>query len=134
MKAASRLYLTLFFIVTTCLTYSQNASVNSIKLDPDKVKLFSKYLEFKHGLEPGGFESWVLNNPDLYIKEMWYQTESFYVKRNHLSEGITLNEGAIEISRFESHRKANEEAIVVLPGFKDVLVLLPANKLIYKPN
>ena len=70
----------------------------------------------------------------LYAQEMWYFSESFYVKRDHLSSGIVLNEEIIDISRFESHRKDNEEAIVELLGFKDVLVLLPKSKLIYKPN
>ncbi len=69
----------------------------------------------------------------LYAKEMWYYTESFYVKRNYNNEGITLDESIIDISRFESQRKENEEAIVTLPGFKDVIVLIPNNKLIYKP-
>lgn len=44
-----------------------------------------------------------------------------------------MNEEAIDITRFESNRKQNEEATVIIPGFKDVIVLLPTNKLIYKP-
>jgi hypothetical protein len=64
---------------------------------------------------------------------MWYYTESFYIKRDHLPDGITLNEAAIDITRFESKRQANVETIVTLDGFKDVLVLIPGNDLIYKP-
>ena len=47
--------------------------------------------------------------------------------------GVVSHEEAIDISRFESNRKQNEEAIVIIPGFKDVIVLLPTTKLIYKP-
>jgi hypothetical protein len=64
---------------------------------------------------------------------MWYYSESFYVKRNALNEGVTLNEEIVDISRFESQRKENEEVTVTLGGFKDVIVLLPAKNLIYKP-
>jgi hypothetical protein len=64
---------------------------------------------------------------------MWYFSESFYIKRNYSNDGVAMNEEAIDISRFESNRKQNEEAIVIIPGFKDVIVLLPTTKLIYKP-
>lgn len=73
------------------------------------------------------------NKPHEYLKELWYYSESFYVKRNHLQEGVTMDESMIDITRFESSRKEGEEAIILLPGFKDALVLLPINKLIYKP-
>ena len=58
-------------------------------------------------------------------------SESFSVKRNHSTEGITLNEEIIDVVRFESQRKENEEVIITLPGFKDAIVLMPTNKLFY---
>lgn len=135
MKFLTKSFAIVLFCVISLFSFSQNASNSPntiIKLNPDKVNVFVKYLEFRHSFDPGGYDTWKKENPDLYQKEMWYYSESFYIKRNYLSEGISLPEGSIYIPRFESSRKANEEAIVVLPGFKDVLVLLPENKLIYK--
>lgn len=106
--------------------------VEEIKLDPEKVKKYQPYIEFKHGGQQS-FPVWKENNKMLYAKEMWYYSESFYIKRNHFAEGYTLNEEIIDITRFESQRKADEETIVKLPGFKDALVLIPSSKLIYKP-
>ena len=94
--------------------------------------MYLPYVEWKHGGKEN-FQEWKNQNTVLYYKEIWYYSESFYVKRDHLNQGVVLNEEIIDISRFESARKENEEAIVVLPGFKDALVLLPLNKLIYKP-
>jgi len=122
----------LFILVCVAISFASYAQVNEIKLNPEKVKKFLPYVEYKHG-GTSGFPAWKETNKLQYTKEMWYYTESFYVKRNHLNEGITLNEEIIDISRFESNRKENEEVIVVLPGFKDALVLMPVNKLIYKP-
>ena len=79
-------------------------------------------------------KKWKNNNTYQYYKELWYYCESFYVKRNHLPQGVELNESMIDITRFESSRKEFEEVIIILPGFKDALVLLPAYKLIYKPK
>lgn len=108
------------------------AQVNSLELKPENEKKFTPYMFARHG-GPDGISDLKKNNPHLYLKELWYYSESFYVKRNHLSEGVSLDASIIDISRFESNRKLNEEAIVVLPGFKDALVLLPLNQLIYKP-
>src|SRR5574343_423196 len=83
--------------------YSQN-----ITLDSNRVNIFIKYLKFNHSFENGGFETWKANNPDLYLKEMWYYSESFYIKRNHFTDGVTMNEGSIYIPRFEKHRKDTE--------------------------
>lgn len=116
-------------ILISNFSLAQNSS--SIKLDPAKVLIFEKYLSFRHSFEPGGFALWKTNNPELYAKEMWYQSESFYIKRNHLASGLTMNEGMIDVCRFEHLRKEKEEVIVPFPGFKDVMVLLPKNKLIY---
>ncbi|MEO6304955.1 MAG: hypothetical protein ABIP51_17470 [Bacteroidia bacterium] len=121
------------FITISSFAFSQDPTDwSKVKLDPIKEKKFQPYLEIRHN-EKGDYQTWKANNKFQYIKEMWYFTESFYIKRNHTSIGETITEEAIDISRFESNRKANEEAIVVVPGFKDVIVLLPTNKLIYKP-
>jgi len=120
-------------IFTTMSFFSFSQDWSKIKLDADKEKKFEPYIQIRHSSTPSEYKIWKENNKFQYIKEMWYFSESFYVKRNHLSQGETLNESIIDISRFESSRNATSEAFVTLPGFKDVIVLLPANKLIYKP-
>lgn len=121
-------------VILSSLSYSQVNSFDSdeLKPDPAKEKMYLPYLAIRHGGLPK-IEEWKKQNTYQYYKELWYFCESFYVKRNHLTQGVELNELIIDISRFESSRKENEESIVILPGFKDALVLLPANKLIYKP-
>lgn len=117
------------------LAWSQNAGlgVDLYKPDHEKELKFLPYIAIRHG----GMEAiatWKSNNTVQYYKELWYFCESFYVRRNVQTEGVTMDEGAIDISRFESFRKANEESVVVMPGFKDVLVLLPGKDLIYLPQ
>lgn len=107
--------------------------IQDIKLDPEKVQKFGVYVKYKHSYEPG-FEVWKENNKLLYAKEMWYYTESFYIKRDHFLDGLVLNEEIIDVSRWEYMRKPDEEVFVRITGFKDALVLLPGNKLLYKPN
>lgn len=131
MKTSIKLFLLSLCLGVSFSAFSQNS--DGIKLNAAKVKMYTPYMQFKHGWDADGFAKWKSTNKMLYAQEMWYYTESFYVKRNYNAEGITLNEEIIDISRFEKERKENEEAIVQLPGFKDVLVLMPANKLIYKP-
>ncbi len=104
-----------------------------IKLDPVKVEKYLPYIKYKHSWE-GDFETWKSNHKLLYTQEMWYFSESFYIKRDHFPDGGVLNEDIIYISRYESQRKENEEVIIKLPGFKDALVLIPGNKLLYKAN
>lgn len=130
MKALTKLYLVSFSLFFFFISNSQN---EKIQLDSNKVKMFIKYPQFKHDIISGGFYQWKNDNPGLYLKEMWYYTESFYIKRNYLTTGITLNEAAIDVTRFESQRQAAAETIITLDGFKDVLVLIPGNDLIYKP-
>lgn len=130
-------FLFIAFLFISSGTFAQVSSSSptsnpEIVLDPSKVVKFEKYCVFKHDLEPGGFLVWKANNPDLYLKEMWYYTESFYVKRDYLGQGITMDESMIDVSRFEKGRLATQETIVTFPGFKDVMVLLPKNKLIYR--
>lgn len=127
MKNLFRVVLVALFSIGALSSFSQD-----ITLDSNKVNIFIKYLKYNHSFEAGGFEAWKDNNPDLYLKEMWYYSESFYVKRNYLNEGVTMNEGSIYIPRFEESRKENEESIVIIPGFRDVIVLIPSNQLIYK--
>lgn len=114
------------------LGFSQ-VNTDPLKPSPEKEQKFLPYLAVRHGGMPA-IDTWKNNNTIQYYKELWYYCESFYIKRDHLDAGITLDESIIDISRFEASRKENEEAIVILPGFKDVLVLLPATKLIYKPQ
>ena len=121
------------FILASFISFSQNpVDWSKIKLDPIKEKQFQPYLEIRHN-QGAGYQAWKENNKFQYVKEMWYFTESFYIKRNVSTTGETINEALIDISRFENNRKQNEEAIVNVPGFKDAIVLIPANKLIYKP-
>jgi hypothetical protein len=129
MKTYVKLLVVAIFMGLTSLSYSQ---VEEIKLNPVKVKQFTPYLQHRHG-GAEGFETWKNNNKLQYAKEMWYFSESFYIKRNHLNDGVAMDESMIDISRFENQRKANDEAIITLPGFKDAIVLIPAKKLIYKP-
>lgn len=121
--------LAIAFVVLSLVSYSQN--VNDIKLNSDKVNKFQPYVEVRHGGK-AAFNVWKENNKVQYVKEMWYFTESFYVKRNAFTEGVTLDESIIDIARFEDQRKANEEVSIHLPGFKDAIILLPSSKLIYK--
>jgi hypothetical protein len=123
----------LFLSVLVLMSFLSFSQMEQIKLNPEKIIKFGPYVEYKHGGKEN-FPSWKENNKILYTKEMWYYTESFYVKRNHLTEGIELNEEIIDISRFEAQRRENEDAIVILPGFKDALVLMPSKDLIYKPE
>lgn len=128
MKTNSKLFLLIVMMSMSLLSFSQDFS--KIKIDPIKEKKFQPYVAVRHG---GGqeFNTWKENNKYQYVKEMWYFTESFYIKRNANAEGVTLDESIIDISRFDINRKASEEAIVNLPGYKDVIVLLPTDKLIY---
>ena len=112
------------------LGYSQ---INPVELNSDKIKLYTPYMAARHGGNEG-LQNYKASNRVAYQKEMWYFTESFYIKRNHSNSGITMDDGMIDITRFEQYRKADTDAIVELPGFKDALVLLAKNKLIFKPD
>jgi hypothetical protein len=128
MKTNMRLFLLAFLMTLSFSSFSQDWS--KVKLDPIKEKKFLPYVETRHG-GPEVFAKWKEDNKFQYVKEMWYMSESFSVKRNHSTEGITLNEEIIDVVRFESQRKENEEVIIALPGFKDAIVLMPTNKLFY---
>jgi hypothetical protein len=111
---------------------SQVGSTIEFKPDPSKEAKFFPYLATRHG----GIEAtreWKKSNTVQYYKELWYYSESFYIRRDYLSEGVFLNDEMIDVSRFENNRKENEEAVVVFPGYKDVMILIPSNQLKYKP-
>lgn len=129
MKSSIRIIL-LFAIAT--LSQHIFAQANSLELNPEKEKNYTPFMLKRHGGKEG-LASFKQSNPHQYLKELWYYSESFYVKRNYAAEGIALNETQIDISRFEGSRKENEESVILLPGYKDALVLLPNSKLIYKP-
>ncbi len=121
-----------FFIFFYIFSEAQITSPNDLKPNAEKEKKFLPYVAILHGgIEK--LEAWKQENTYQYFKELWYYTESFYISRNYLKEGLVLNEEIIDISRFEFNRKQSEESIVLIPGFKDALILYPSNKLIYKP-
>lgn len=128
MKTSFKLFLLCVLMSMSFMSFSQDWS--KAKLDPIKEKKYLPYMELKHG-GPAEFPTWKENNKYQYIKEMWYYSESFYVKRNHLSKGVALDESIFDVSRFENQRKQNEETIIVLDGFKDAIVLKPAKDLFY---
>lgn len=131
MKNMKKTTIMIAFLLSTMMVKSQTIW-DEIKIDPEKEIKYLPYVEYKHSFGEG-FKSWKSNNKFLYIKEMWYYTESFYIKRNHLDSGNSMDESLIDVSRFENYRKETEESIISIPGFKDAIVLLPSNKLIYKP-
>lgn len=128
MKLYGYLFASLFVLV------GQNAmsQAGTPVVKPENEKKFTPYMVYRHG-GPDGVEEFKKTDPQTYAKELWYYAESFYVKRDHLSQGVPLDESIIDISRFENQRLPAQEAIVLLPGFKDAIVLLPTNQLIYKP-
>ena len=139
MKAKELLIIAMLFISTFMKSQTAGYVDNNIMLveywntvGPTKEAKYSKYIESNHGMNQN-FTTWKKENKFLYIKEFWYYAESFYIKRNVNAEGISMDESQIDISRFETNRKQTEESIINIDGFKDVIVLLPANKLIYKP-
>lgn len=123
----------IYFILITFFSLATKAQLNSLEISAEKDKMYSPYMLNRHqGTE--GLADFKKNHPHDYLKELWYYSESFYVKRAYLNTGVALDASIIDISRFESERQENEEQIIVLPGFKDVIVLLPNSKLIYKPK
>ncbi|MDI1354394.1 MAG: hypothetical protein PSX36_05730 [bacterium] len=129
MKKKHHIFAAIIFLIFSFCGFSQ---VNSLELNKENEKLYTPYMWARHG-GAEGLADFKKNNSHQYLKELWYYSKSFYVKRNYLLEGVVLDESIIDISRFESSRKESEEALVILPGFRDALVLLPLNKLIYKP-
>jgi hypothetical protein len=123
----------LILALFACFLQTAFSQVNSLQISEEKEKSYTPYMYHAHG-GPEGVAQFKAEHRYDYLKELWYYAESFYVKRNYLSEGVRLDESGIDISRFESFRKENEEGIVKLPGYCDVLVLLPKNALIFQPR
>ncbi len=133
MNYSARL-LFLFILFGFCSVYnSQTIVTDDLKPDPEREKMFFPYLATRHG-GPESTLTWKESNTIQYYRELWYYCNSFTVRKDYFNEGGALTESIIDISRFESQRKRNEDAIVVLPGLKDVLVLFPEKELIYKPE
>ncbi len=130
MRVNIKPFLIIFFLILSAGLFSQ---VNSLEISAEREKKFTPYMYARHG-GPEGVAEFKKSHKHEYLKELWYYSASFYVKHNYMATGVSLDESIIDISRFETSRKENEEAIVVLPGFKDVLVLLPAKNLIYSPE
>jgi hypothetical protein len=111
--------------------FSQAVTVNpNITLNAAKVAKFEPFLAVRHSVSQD-FPTWKSQNIVQYTNEMWYFSESFYIKRNVLTTGITLNEEIIDITRFDQNRSQTAEVEVQVPGYKDVIVLLPENQLLY---
>lgn len=125
--------ITIFIFVFICGTaYTQVADINDFRPDLEKEKKYLPYIAVWHG-GLDNIEDWKKNNTVLYFKELWYYTESFYIKRNHLPDGAVIDDAMIDVSRWESLRDEEQEKIVLLDGYKDALVLIPGNKLKFKP-
>lgn len=127
-----KIILSSFLIFYYTFYKAQIILTNDLKPNIEKEKKFLPYVAILHG-GMDKLETWKQENTYQYFKELWYYTESFFIKRNYLKEGLILNEEIIDISRFETNRRQSEESIVIIPGFKDALILYPLDKLIYKP-
>jgi hypothetical protein len=132
MIRSARVFFTVLFFSILPGFFSQEMP-QALKPDPELEKMFFPYLATRHGGSATTLQ-WKESNTVLYYQELWYFCKSFSVKRNHLAKGSILPESIIDISRFESLRKKSEETIVIIPGFKDALVLLPAENLVHLPQ
>ena len=110
-------------------TAEQSQALLGIKNDKSAQK-FEPYVRAKHGAG-FDFESFKKNQKMEFYKELWYYSKSFYIKNNYLSSGHSMDESMIDISRFDSARKFDEETIIKIDGFKDVIVLSPTKKLLF---
>lgn len=126
-----RLLLILFFLTTISTAFK--AQLKDQVIDKEKEKMYSPYMYWHHGGKEG-LEDFKKNHPKEYQQELWYFCESWYIRKNYLKEGVALDAYVVDIERFEQNRKEHEEAILVLPGCRDAIVFLPADKLIYKPS
>ena len=90
-------------IFTACLivkaqspyTVEQSNALLFVKNDKKSQK-FEPYVRAKHGAG-FDFEFFKTNNKIEYCKELWYYSQSFYVKRNYYKEGESLDETIIDI-------------------------------------
>lgn len=128
MKTNLKLFLLSVLMSMSFFSFSQDWS--KVKLDPIKEKKFLPYLELRHG-GAEATKKWKEENKYDYVKQMWYFTESFSIKRNAQTTGVAIDEAGIDITRYEVERKQNEETVINLPGFKDAIVLKPAKDCFY---
>jgi hypothetical protein len=130
---SARLFVLVIFFLFYSDYNSQVILTEELRPNVEREKMFFPYLALHHG-GPESTLKWKESNTIQYYRELWYYCNSFSVKKDHFNEGGELIESIVDISRFESQRKKTENAIVVLPGLKDVLILLPEKDLIYKPD
>jgi hypothetical protein len=128
----NKIALVFLLVFLTQISFCQIASVEDYIPNLEKEKKYLPYLAVWHG-GIDKIEEWKKKNTILYYQELWYYTESFYIKRDHLSEGVEMDEAMIDVSRWEDQREEETEKIVILGGYKDVLILIPKNRLKYKP-
>ena len=124
-------------LLTISSIKSQTIDLGKLRVDPIKEKMYSPYVEYRHGFDADvitrSFQKWKEDNKYQYLKELWYYSESFYVIHHVNDEGITIDESTIDISRFDSVRDLTNEVSIPLngAGFNDTIVLLPINKLLF---
>ena len=122
----------LFFILVLFAGTQCFSQANALEISAEKEKAFTPYMLYRHG-GAEGLAEFKKTKPHEYLKELWYYSSSFYIKRDHFDKGWELDASIFDITRYEKLRKEDTEAIIVLDGYKDVLVLLPAKQLLYKP-
>ena len=124
----------LLLIVSVLIFVSlrSNAQVNSLQISPEKEKMYTPYMYWHHSGQEG-LEAFKKEHPHDYLKELWYFCESWYILKDYAKEGVAMDPAIVDIERFEQNRKEHEKAILVLPGFKDAIVFLPIDQLIYRP-
>lgn len=122
----------IIFLVFT-LVVSAGAQVNPLQISKEKEAMYTPFMYWRHGGKES-LEQFKKEQPHAYLKELWYYCESWFVAKDYSATGVALDLHVVDISRFEQYRKDSEPFYLVLPGYKDAIVLLPANQLIYKPQ
>lgn len=115
------------------LAFSAAAQVNPLQISKEKEAMYTPFMYWRHSGKEG-LEQFKREHPHDYLKELWYYCESWQVEKDYSTTGVALDLYVVDISRFEHYRKDSEPFYLVLPGYKDAIVLLPANQLIYKPQ
>jgi hypothetical protein len=124
----------IILLLTFCFSAAINAQTNSLEVSEEKERKFQPFMYHLYG-GPEGVAEFKRDNRYEYLRRLWYYAESFYIRKDVNKDGtFSLMDSDIDISRFEQFRKESEEAIYSIEGCKDVIVLLPANKLIYRPK
>lgn len=129
--------LTLISLFLVLIGKTQTIDVSAYKPTPEAEKMYSPYIMAKKMInDVPTFEKWKESNKIQYFKELWYYSKSFTVIHHVNDEGITIDESIIDISRFDWVRDSVKEIYIPLTesGYNDTIVLLPINKLLYKPE